>query len=348
MVVDCHVHTRDLEERAKETIDHALRVARRAGVSGIFAMPNTKPPLTHRDIVQEYLRIARDANVPDVFFGAYMALTADVEQVKHAVETYRELRPHVVGFKLYAGHSTNNIGVIQEDDQRAVFRTLAQEGYDGVLAIHAEKEKHINTSVFDLKRPETHAFARPPLAEIESVEDMIFFADDASYQGKLHIAHISTPEAVKRVGLARREGMDISCGVTPHHLFFDYRLMRGPEGALYKMNPPLRFPNAAAEMRSLLQQGAIDWIETDHAPHTLGEKRSESCPSGIPALHAWPLFIEALGREGLTGAEIIRYTHTNVVNRFGVDLHLERQGVYMPDAYKVAVWRPLEELVCAA
>lgn len=133
MYIDSHVHLRDFEQKHKETIRHGLEVAYDSGLDAVFDMPNTDPPVMTRELVEDRLKIARDAGVPDVFYGLYMGLTADSEQVKQAVDVFREF-PQIIGMKLYAGHSVGNLGVITEERQRAVYETLAIEGYDGVLA----------------------------------------------------------------------------------------------------------------------------------------------------------------------------------------------------------------------
>jgi|TARA_Y100000310_G_scaffold279036_1_gene297918 dihydroorotase len=121
MIIDSHVHLRDEEQKGKETIDHGLEVARDSGVVAVFDMPNTLRPVTTRERVGDRLRLAQDANVPEVFYGTYMGLTADSEQVKQAVGVYRDFFPHVVGFKLYAGHSVGNLGVVDFEDQRRIY-----------------------------------------------------------------------------------------------------------------------------------------------------------------------------------------------------------------------------------
>lgn len=347
MVVDSHVHTRDFNEGRKDTIKHALSVARYAGVSGMFAMPNTNPPLTTRERVADYLRLADESDVKGVFFGVYLALTADQEQVRRAVDTHRDLFPDVVGFKLYAGHSTNNIGVVREEDQRAVFETLAREEYKGVLFVHAEKQALVNDTLFNASFPVTHAlYARPPTAEVASIKDMIAFSRDAGFKGKLHIAHISTSEGVDLVSAARRSGLDVSCGVTPHHLLLDYTLM-GTEGVQYKVNPPLRAPGVPALLVDRLERGDIDWIETDHAPHEPHEKTDLSgpCLSGLTSLHAWPLFIHWLHAvRGWTDRNVHLRTHGAVVDRFGIHIRPSNAfSTYDSFAYSPNSWRGLEE-----
>lgn len=349
MVVDSHVHTRDFLEARKDTVAHALYVAKKAGVSGIITMPNTNPPLTEREVVLDYLHLGDEADTKDVFFGVYMALTPDPEQVKRAVATYRELFPRVSGFKIFFGHSTNNIGVIQEEDQRMVFRTLGGEGYEGVTFAHAEKQSLVRDDLFVKASPVTHAIrARPPKAEVASIRDVLRFSREEGFRGKLHIAHISTPQGVELVTAARKAGQDVSCGVTPHHLILNYSLMLQQNGVQYKVNPPLRQPEMPPLLLQKLEKGEIDWIETDHAPHALGEKIdcTGPCLSGLTSLHAWPLFLDWLRVRNWSEKDIQLRTHKAIVDRFGIDIpHSGSNGVYDPTAYPVNSWAGLEHLL---
>jgi dihydroorotase len=120
-----------------------LEVAYDSGLDAVFDMPNTDPPVMTRELVVDRLRIAKEANIPDIFYGLYMGLTADPEQVKQAVDVFREFQ-QIIGMKLYAGHTVGNLGVITEKDPRAVYMTLAREDYKGVLAVHCEKESDLH------------------------------------------------------------------------------------------------------------------------------------------------------------------------------------------------------------
>ena len=329
-----------MDEKGKETVAHALRVAQLAGVSGICAMPNTTPPLTERDVVQHYLSLADQSGVNGVFFGCYLAMTSDRGQVRRAVQTYRNLFPRVVGFKMYAGHSTNNIGVIHEADQRGVFETLAWEGYEGVLAVHAEKQAFVNDLAFDYTRPITHAeLARPPQAEVVSIEDMIRFKRESGFKGKLHITHISTHRGVEIVDDARRVGDNVSCGVTPHHLWYRKCLLEGPDGLQYKMNPPLRSAEDADSLLEDLRAGKIQVLETDHAPHESEKKQGSKCASGMSALYAWQLFLEGLRQSDFSEELIGERTHGAVERLLGISVPRSRRAtVYRPDEYGFNPW----------
>lgn len=352
MVVDCHVHTRDFDERHKETIAHALTVAEKAGVSAIFAMPNTKPSLVDEESVLKYLRLADEAHklypaTRKVEFRAYLALTSNREQVLRAIETKRKHTERIAGFKIYGAHSTNNIGVIEEGQQRRIFTDLKSEEYAGVVAIHPEKQALMNDKAFDFADPVSHAtLARPEKSEISSVNDFIRYARESGFEGRLHFAHISSPIAVGLIVQAKKAGLNVSCGVTPHHLLYDWTQMQQPDGHLYKMNPPLREPGKPGQLLDMLRRGDIDFIETDHAPHTRGEKDShDACPSGVPALHAWPLVIKFLRMNQFTEEAIVNVTHWHVLRRFGGDVRPLPEGMYDRDAYEFNVWRGLEKRV---
>lgn len=342
MVIDCHVHFRDEEEAHKETIEHGLLVARDSGVSAVFDMPNTKRPVISRERVEERLALAKKAGVKEVFYGTYIGLTADEEQIKEAVAVYREFFPRVVGFKLYAGHSVGNLGVICEEDQRKVFFTLAREGYDGVLAVHAEKESLMHKEVWNYREPITHCIARPPEAEIESAKDMIKFSLDYKFEGKLHIAHVSAPEAVEIIDNARNLGVDISGGACPHHFIYGYGVMLGKDGIMYKVNPPLRKPGDNKKMLEFLREGKIDLIETDHAPHTIEEKISGNFMSGITGIQNWGFYKEYLFTNGFAAGQVERLTFGNVTKRFGFEVEMnkrdliDRRGDYPFDYYELA------------
>lgn len=344
MYIDAHVHLRDFNQKHKETVKHGLEVARDSGVDAVFDMPNTNPPIMTRELVQERIKLAQEANVPEVFYCLYVGMTSDPEQVKRAIEVYREFFPRVVGFKLYAGHSVGHLGVINVEDQAMIYQTLSKEGYSGCLAIHAEKESELDNSTWSYHNPITHCHARPEKAEIESVRDQLQLAKNYDFKGKLHIAHISSPGAVELVQKAKAEGLDISSGVCPHHFIYDWQQMGEEKGVLWKMNPPLRSPESREKMLNYLRSGKIDWIETDHAPHTLDEKVKEPFMSGIPGLPWWNLFEEYLRQNNFSDGQIGELTFSNIARRFEIDVSrsrrvlVDRRGDYPFNPYK-----PIEE-----
>lgn len=327
MYIDSHVHLRDFKQEHKETVYHGLVVARDSGVDAVFDMLNTDPAGTTEEVIRDRMDLAHQANVPEVFYGAYVVVTPDPEQIKHAVEIYRKYFPQVVGIKMFAGHSVGNMGIVEKDDQWMTYAVLTREDYDGLFPVHSEKESKMMPGAWDYRMPVSHCLARPEAAEIESVEDQIQMAEHTGFKGKLHIPHISSPKAVGLVVEAKRRGLDVSCGVCPHHIIYDWEKMLDEDGIQYKMNPPLRPPESRDMMFRHLKEGNIDWIETDHAPHSLKEKNAAPFMSGIIGLPWWPMFEEYLRYHEFSDAEIERLTFSNVLERSGVDVKRSRRPI---------------------
>ncbi len=348
MYIDTHVHLRGFKESYKqENVKHGLEVARDSGVYVVCDMPNTDPTITTLGVVEDRLKLARDACIPEVQYKLFVGLTADAEQVKQAVEIYREFFPHVIGFKLYAGHSVGNLGVVKIHDQIKIYETLLKQGYEGLLVVHAEKQSLINEYRSGYRNPIFHCYARPEKAEIESVKDQLKLVHQTEFNGKLHIAHISSPRAVELVHEARQQGVNVSCAVTPHHIIYDWTQMQDPSGLLWKMNPPLRSPESKDQMLRYLRKGMIDWIETDHAPHNLDEKLNDPWMSGIPGLPWWPLFEEFLRYHNFSDKQIFALTFENARKRLGIDIDTSKKRKYVDrrSDYAFNPYTPIEEML---
>jgi dihydroorotase len=205
--------------------------------------------------------------------------------------------------------------------------TLANAGYEGVLAVHCEKEALIK-DIFNPSEPFTHTLSRPNASEIESIKDQIRFAKEADFKGTLHICHVSCKESIELVDKARKAGgLKITCGVTPHHLLWSDEMMKSREGLLYKMNPPLRSKEDVEALRGALKEGKIDWIETDHAPHAVGEKMHKGHPSGYPSLYLYKKLVEeTLGEWGLGKKQINDLTSGNIIKTFKLDFKQDKQN----------------------
>jgi len=316
-MIDPHVHFRDWNQSHKETVAHGLSVAERVGLDAVFEMPNTDPPMTTESRIKQRLLLADNAGVP-VFHGVYGGLTTDPEQIRKMVKTWQDLFPRVVGLKLFAGRSTGDLSIVSSKDQENVIQILAAEGFSGVLAVHCEKEVLFQKKYYDPDMPFNHTLYRPPESEVESIKDIISFAENADFKGTLHICHISTEKSFREVEKVKREGsISITCGLTPHHALLYDELMKTKNGNQLKMNPPLRFREIQEKMLELLVQGRIDWIETDHAPHLLIEKRNAS---GIPGLPFYPHFIQRLKALGVSTQQIKQLTHSSICDTFHIKI----------------------------
>ncbi len=313
MIIDPHVHCRDGKQAYKETIAHVLQLAREQGVEKIFDMPNTDPPVLREEDIKRRLSLVPKGEEGRYFL--YIGLTPEVSQIEEAVRCYRQY-PQVVGFKLYAGESVGSLGVTNPREQEVIYQSLVRLAYKGVVAVHCERVSYFNLGLWNPEKPITHCQARPKVAEIVATKDQIRFVQKTGFKGILYIVHASCPEVVEEVDKAR-EFLDIRCAVTLHHIFWSNGMLERPDGWLYKTNPPLRDPADLEGLRRQLRLGMIDWIETDHAPHPVGEKIYPPYASGFPSLYLWKRFIEQQEPIlGLIPEQIRKLTSENVLEAF--------------------------------
>lgn len=314
--IDPHVHCRDWEESYKATIKKVYELAKSQGVSAIFDMPNTKPPITTREIVAKRLRTAEMQGVSRGYY-LYVAATSSLEQLEEAVRTVEE-EPRAVGLKMYTSEM-RGLEVERLEDQLKVYRALAELGYRGVIAVHCEKTSLFRPELWSPEKPSTWCLARPPEAEVESVMDQISCVKKSGFRGTLYVVHVSCPRTVELISKARNDGVRIVCGVTPHHLMLTTRDMETRGGLLLKSNPPLREPEDAHGLLEKVSRGMVDFIETDHAPHALSEKLNPPYLSGIQSLERYSELISWLLENGVSEKLIDEMTSKNISRVFGVE-----------------------------
>lgn len=289
MLIDCHVHFREpgLEHKATMLTESASALA--GGVGTVCEMPNTIPPTVTVSALADKVRRAElvDGVTIKFFFGITEALHLQALRdlwTGSSLELKR-LRHHCAGVKLFFDHSTGDQkvdGGIVDD----IFQTCAELKIP--LVAHCE-DAEINSqfSIFNSQLPQTidlHSKNRPPESEAKAISDAINFAK--KHGTHLHIAHLSTQQGIDLVRTAKRNGLSITCEVTPHHLFLttdDY----GTLGTFGKMNPPLRSSEHKEALWAGITDGTVDCISTDHAPHTIEEKKAGEplkAPSGVPGV----------------------------------------------------------------
>jgi len=302
--IDPHVHCRDGEEAYKATVRGISLLAKDQGIVHICDMPNTRPPILREKDVLARLELVRKSK-PAVGYSLFMYLTSERAQIEEAVRVVREY-PEVVGFKLYP----------PANKKKRIYQTLAELGYTGVLAVHAEKASLFKTDLFDPQKPWTHNLAQPPKAEIESVKEQIKFARAVNFQGTLYICHVTLPESAEIIWRAKKY-LRIYSEVTPHHLLFSDLRMREKDGLLWKVNPPLRDNKSARGLLKAVTQGKIDCLGTDFAPHALLEKLWPPYLSGIAIYAMYGCALDLLRKQGMSEAEIDNLTYWNIKEVFG-------------------------------
>jgi dihydroorotase len=163
-------------------------------------------------------------------------------------------------------------------------------GYRGCnVSFHCE-----DPLILEANRDEdTHERRRPASAEISATRFALELIEKYELQGKL--CHFSSGEGLRDVIAAKERGVSVTCEVTPHHLFFDDTMLNNENRLWLQMNPPLRGRRDRLAMIEALRTGEIDYLATDHAPHSVEEKRKGM--SGVPHLDTYGAFVTWLMKE---------------------------------------------------
>jgi len=305
-LIDAHVHLREPGGEHKEDFASGTRAALAGGVTTVLGMPNTQPPIVDATILAYALTLAAQKAVCD--HGLFLGATRDNITTAYKVKD-------AIGLKIYMGSSTGSLMVSDFAGQYAHFKAYPA---DRLIALHAEEEGAVQ---FFAKLGQR----RPPLCAELAVQRAIAMAEDL--KRRIHICHLSTAREIELVKDARKRGVRVSCEVSPHHLFLSTETEQhlGPLG---RMNPPLRSEEDAEALWENL--ASIDLIATDHAPHTLEEKRSESPPSGVPGLETMlPMLLTAVYQKQMSYADLVRLTAAGPANAFGlVDKGRIEEGVH--------------------
>lgn len=166
------------------------------------------------------------------------------------------------------------------------------------------------------KNAATHELTRPAKAELTATDFALHLIEKYNLTGKL--CHYSTKEGLPRIKAAKERGIKVTVEVTPHHLFFDDSMLTDENRKWLQMNPPIRSREDRLALIEALRDGTIDYLATDHAPHTIEEK--EKGTSGVPHLDTYTNFACWLMSEhNFTPQDIARvcsYNPGNFINEF--------------------------------
>lgn len=257
-LVDLHVHLREPGFSSKETIATGTAAAAHGGFTTVCAMPNLEPaPDSLENLRRETEIIERDAVVKVLPYATITRRRAGREIVDFAA-----LRPYVAAF------SDDGSGVQDDDMMLAAMRAAAAN--DCIIAAHCEVNSLLHGGyIHDGAYAAAHGHKGiSSESEWRQIERDIKLA--AQTGCRYHVCHISTKESVALIRDAKRSGVRITCETGPHYLTMCDADLR--EEGRFKMNPPIR---SAADRDALIegaQDGTIDVIATDHAPHTAEEK----------------------------------------------------------------------------
>ena len=274
-VIDVHVHFREpgLTHKAEIATESMAAVA--GGTTSYMEMPNTKPPVLNRDILEDKYQRAAQNSVANYSF--YMGVSNDnTEEVLRV----NEQKDKVCGLKIYMGSSTGNMLV---DDEHTLSKIFANS--ELLIATHCESEAVINANK-EKYAPISHVSQHPIVRDVEACYEStaLTIALAQKYNSRLHIAHVTTARETElfnnSLPLSEKQ---ITAEVCSHHLHFtadDYERL----GTQIQCNPAIKESRNKEGLWRALLSDKIDLIATDHAPHTWEEKQQPypASPSGLP------------------------------------------------------------------
>ncbi|MEH7482858.1 dihydroorotase [Neobacillus drentensis] len=308
--IDLHVHLREPGGEKKETIATGTLAAARGGFTTIAAMPNTRPVPDTKEQMEWLQNRIND--------------TAKVRVLPYASITTRQLGQELTDFEALkeAGafaFTDDGVGVQSAERMLAAMRKAAANNM--AIVAHCEENTLINKGcVHEGTFSEKHSLnGIPSICESVQIARDVLLAEATGCH--YHVCHISTKESVRVVKDAKRAGINVTAEVSPHHLLLSEDDIPGLD-TNFKMNPPLRGADDRTALIEGLLDGTIDFIATDHAPHT-AEEKSEGmvlAPFGIVGLEtAFPLlYTHFVLKNIITLNQLIEFLTIKPAEAFGL------------------------------
>lgn len=309
-LIDGHVHFRDPGLTYKEDIHTGALSAAAGGFTTVICMANTKPVVDNAETLKYVLDKAKDEKINVLQAGAVSVGFQGKEMTD-----FEELLKNGA-----TGLTDDGIPLKDENFVRAAMERA--KALDVVLSFHEEDPALItNNGVNRGKASEFYGIGgSPEQAEISLVQRDCELAKEIG--AKINVQHISSGKAVELVRQAKAAGAFVYSEATPHHFTLTEEACI-KHGTLAKMNPPLRTEEDRLAIIEGLQDGTIDMIATDHAPHSAEEKAKSitEAPSGIIGLEtSLALGITSLVKPGhLSLVELIKKMSLNPARIYGLD-----------------------------
>ncbi len=309
-VIDTQVHFREPGAVHKEDLETGSRAAVLGGVVGVFEMPNTNPLTTTPEALAD--KVSRANARMHCDFAFWVGGTH--ENAKRVAELER--LPGAAGIKVFMGSSTGNLLVEDDEGLAAILGHIRRRA-----AFHCEDEYRLNErkNLRVAGDPGSHPRWRDELTALNATRRLIELARQA--RARVHVLHVSTGEEMEFLS----HNKDIaSVEATPHHLNLnsdDYLRL----GAKVQMNPPIRDESQRQAIWRALDQGVVDVLGSDHAPHTLEEKAKPypDSPSGMTGVQTLvPTMLDHVASGRLTLARFVDLTSAGPARLF----QLARKG----------------------
>lgn len=280
--IDMHVHMRYPGQTQKEDLESGLHAAVAGGYGTVVAMPNTNPVVSSIDMAMKIEREAAALGLAHLFQVVSITKDFDGQTTEHLSSVEKKYVPVISedgrdvlsssvmleGMKIAASKGVivschcedPNLAASAKPYRMEALKIISEKGKDGIEEAMSQLTK-----------------ANALLADAEDIatERNITLAERAGCH--IHLAHVSTAKSIDIIRQKKKKGALITCEVTPHHLGLigdEYGNDKEKKNMFHIVNPPLRSSYDVAEIRKAIADGTVDVISTDHAPHTIDDKKN--------------------------------------------------------------------------
>jgi dihydroorotase len=306
-VIDTQVHFRDPGATHKEDLETGSLGAVMGGVTAVFEMPNTNPTTTNAQALADKIKRAHHRMHCDFafFMGGTRENTSELPEL--------ERLPGCAGVKVFMGSSTGSLLVEDDEGVRNILKAIRRRA-----SFHSEDEYRLNErkGLRVEGDPRSHPVWRDEIAALQCTQRLVRLARETGK--RVHVLHITTAEEMAFL----KDHKDVaSVEVTPHHLTLEAPDCYARLGTRAQMNPPVRDGAHRAAIWHALNQGIVDVLGSDHAPHTLGEKAKTypQTPSGMTGVQTLvPLMLDHVNAGRLTLLRLVDLTSAGPARLFGI------------------------------
>ena len=306
-VIDTQVHFREPGLTHKEDLESGSLSAVMGGVTAVFEMPNTDPLTVSAATLAD--KVKRGHHRMHCDFAFFVGGTRD--NAKDVAELER--LPGCAGIKVFMGSSTGSLLIADDEGLRAVLQNIRRRA-----SFHAEDESRLNERKHlrvegDLR---SHPVWRDEEAALKATRRLVKIAHETG--ARVHVLHVSTKDEMEF--LAGHKDV-ASVEVTPHHLTLEAPGAYEKLGSRAQMNPPVRDGVHRAGIWRGLEQGVVDILGSDHAPHTREEKAKSypASPSGMTGVQTLvPIMLDHVNAGRLSLVRFVDLTSAGPARLFGI------------------------------
>jgi len=314
-LIDEHVHLRDEGKAYKEDFQTGTAAAAAGGFTSVLDMPNNDPVTMSGETLRNRMEIAQRKILVNVgFYSEFPKKMVDAEEI---------VSEGAVGFKLFMGCQIGGLNIDDDQDIADAFEEVAKMNVP--VAVHAEDKALLTKNEEKLKQAKKSGLAafeeaHSETVEVKAIERLLKIS--ASTGLRMHFCHVSTEKGLSTVREAKKSGRKVTCEVTLNHLLLSTSDLLH-YGQLVIMAPPLRSKNHVEALWRGLEDGSVDALGSDHAPHALSEKSAGSVwdvKVGVPGLEtSLPLILTLVKKNRLSFAQAVHFLAEKPAEIYGLN-----------------------------